>query len=257
MIDFKKYKRFFAFGCSFTQYKWPSWADLIAQEIPESYNYGLGGSSNVLLYLSFMEVHQKYQITSDDLVIFTWTNCAREDRYLDGRWHTPGNIYTTGFYDAEYVKKYADLRGYFLRDMGIIQGTKLILDSLKVDHHFHCMVPLQTVNQYTDKAMRNIKDIESRYADVLAFIKPSYHEVIFDFDWLKRQPRPSVWYNNDFHIDPHPTPDEHLEYILKIHPGTVFKQSTVEYANEYTKRILADAYIQDIEYIKRPDVSRL
>ena len=257
MIDFKKYKRFFAFGCSFTQYKWPTWADIIAQEIPESYNYGMGGGSNVLMHLSLIEAHQKHQITSDDLVIITWTNCAREDRYINGHWQTPGNIYTTGFYDAEYVKKYADLRGYFLRDMTLIQGTKLILDSLKVDHYFHSMVPLQTVNQYTDKAMKNIKDIEARYADVLAFVKPSYLEVIFNFDWLKRQPRPTVWYNNKFNIDPHPTPDEHLEYLLKLHPGTMFKQSTLDYSKEFTQRILADAYVQDIKYIDWPKVSRL
>jgi hypothetical protein len=257
MIDFKKYKRFFAFGCSFTQYIWPTWADIIAQEIPKSYNYGLGGSSNVLMYLSLIEAHQKHRITSDDLVIITWTNCAREDRYLNRGWHTPGNIYTTDFYSAEYLQKYADLRGYFLRDITIIQGTKLILDSLNVDYHFHCMVPMQTVNQYTDKTMPDIQDIEARYAEVLALIKPSYHEVIFNFNWNSRIPRPTAWYKNKFHTDPHPTPDEHLEYILKTHPGTVFKPSTIDYSNEFTLKILADAYVKSIEYIERPNVFRL
>jgi hypothetical protein len=42
-IDFFKYKRFFAFGCSFTKYHCPSWSDLISKEMPnaEYVNFGL------------------------------------------------------------------------------------------------------------------------------------------------------------------------------------------------------------------------
>jgi len=257
MIDFKKYKRFFAFGCSFTQYKWPTWADIIAQEIPESYNYGLGGAGNSYCFSSLIEANQRHQFNSDDLVIITWTNCAREDRYLNKRWIGPGNIFTQTIYDQDWVKKFADVRGYFIRDMATIKATKLILDSLKVDHYFHSMVPLQTVNQFDNKPTNNIQDIETFYADTLNCIKPSYYEVIFNFAWTSRQPRPTVWFNNKFNIDPHPTPDEHLEYLLKLHPGTMFKQSTLDYSKEFTQRILADAYVQDIKYIDWPKVSRL
>ena len=48
-IDFNKYKRVFAFGCSFTNYIYPTWADLIMHEMPsaECYNFGkAGGGQN-------------------------------------------------------------------------------------------------------------------------------------------------------------------------------------------------------------------
>ena len=38
-LDKKKYKRFFAFGCSYTEYFWPTWPDIIGQEIPYYENW--------------------------------------------------------------------------------------------------------------------------------------------------------------------------------------------------------------------------
>ena len=90
-IDFKKYKRFFAFGCSFTSYMWPTWADLISMEIPNSYNYGKPGGGNVFIFQQFVEANVRYKFNQDDLVILCWTNVAREDRYVH-KWLSPGNM---------------------------------------------------------------------------------------------------------------------------------------------------------------------
>ena len=35
IFDWTKYKRFFTFGCSFTCYMWPTWADIISKEMYE------------------------------------------------------------------------------------------------------------------------------------------------------------------------------------------------------------------------------
>lgn len=256
MLDFKKYKRFFAFGCSFTEYKWPTWADLIAQEIPESYNYGLGGAGNVFMHHRFIEAHTRHRINSDDLVIVTWTNCAREDRYVDNRWICPGNIYTQTTYDVNWIKKYSDIRGYFIRDLAVITSTKLILDGLGVDYHFHSMVPLTNIDQYAHHNVR-IDDVEKLYAQTLKAIKPSYFEALFNFDWLSRQPRPRAYNNGRQYPDPHPTPTEHLEYIQKIHPGTEFSASTVQYAQDFTTKVITDDNVNDNRYIDWPKVPRL
>ena len=53
-IDIKKYKRFFAFGCSFTRYEWITWADIIAYHIKESYNYGRSGGGNSYIFYSLV-----------------------------------------------------------------------------------------------------------------------------------------------------------------------------------------------------------
>jgi len=61
-MDFKKYKRFFAFGCSFTQYHWPTWANIISKEFKESYNYGQVGAGNFFIYQSLMEAILNHKI---------------------------------------------------------------------------------------------------------------------------------------------------------------------------------------------------
>jgi len=38
-----KPRRLFAFGCSFTQYKWPTWADILGKSFDLSYNLGKSG----------------------------------------------------------------------------------------------------------------------------------------------------------------------------------------------------------------------
>lgn len=41
-------KRFFAFGCSYTSYHWPTWADYVGMspEFDEAYNFGMAGGAS-------------------------------------------------------------------------------------------------------------------------------------------------------------------------------------------------------------------
>ena len=97
-LNFSKYKRFFAFGCSFTNYKWPTWADIISQEFTEenSFNYGCCGAGNYIITHSVMEADHFHNLGPDDLVMVMFTNFQREDRYVKnkGGWLYHGNIYS-------------------------------------------------------------------------------------------------------------------------------------------------------------------
>ena len=77
------YNRFFAFGCSFTLYKWPTWADyLYAGGIAETYeNWALPGGSNDFIFHSLIECDSLRGITSEDLVIFGWSHPSRNSWY--------------------------------------------------------------------------------------------------------------------------------------------------------------------------------
>ena len=45
------YSRFFAFGCSFTSYYWPTWADIIGQEFSDRYyNLAMCGAGNEFMF---------------------------------------------------------------------------------------------------------------------------------------------------------------------------------------------------------------
>lgn len=103
----KKYKRCFTFGCSFTEWNWPTWADIIAyQTNMPVYNGGLMGLGNVGILHRIVEYDLKYHFNSDDLILVMWTTWSREDRYLNGEWQAHGSVFNNHLYDKNFLKKY-------------------------------------------------------------------------------------------------------------------------------------------------------
>ena len=70
MKQFNNYKRCFTFGCSFTRYKWPTWSDIIKQEIPETINYGKAGAGNLYISNQLVEGNLRHNINKVDLVMY-------------------------------------------------------------------------------------------------------------------------------------------------------------------------------------------
>ena len=92
-------KRLFAFGCSFTNYRWSTWADCLAPEFDEFQNWGQSGAGNHYIFNSVMEADQRQSFAAGDTVVVCWTSFTRDDRYVDGLWHTLGNIFNCPIYE--------------------------------------------------------------------------------------------------------------------------------------------------------------
>jgi hypothetical protein len=93
-------KRFFAFGCSYTNYAWPTWANLLSTNYDEFYNWGLAGIGNRAIAERVAEANVKHQFTKDDLVIVQWSSHLRNDwwhKYSCSdrpyQWKTSGSIF--------------------------------------------------------------------------------------------------------------------------------------------------------------------
>jgi hypothetical protein len=122
-------KRFFAFGCSFTNYAWPTWADILGRNYIEYFNYGQFGSGNHYIFNALMETDQYHKISKDDLVIVQWSCSSREDRYKNENWVTTGGV--ANYYTDEELNKFFDFRGFVIRDLALIKAAKLFLDKCK------------------------------------------------------------------------------------------------------------------------------
>ena len=217
------YKRFFAFGCSFTNFYWPTWADIIGREFTEQnyQNYGLCATGNEFAFQRLAEVHARYNINQDDLVIICWTNFAREDRYLKGAWKTAGNIFTQQVYSEKWVREWFDLRGALLKTSGVIAGATHLLDSTGCEYHFTSMIPMKQINQYdiifADSEYQDIFDVYKKYYDK---IKISMVEQLYGSLPVCKNPRPAtIKYkeeHKEFYLDHHPTPVQHLKYVQDI-----------------------------------------
>jgi len=196
-------KRLFAFGCSYTNYRWPTWVDCLAPEFDHTQNWGQSGAGNHYIFNSVMEADQRHRFNSNDNVIVCWTGVTRDDRYADGRWHTLGNMFASPIYNTDYLKTHVDERGYLIRDLAYIKAVKTLLEHTKVTWRFLSMCAFPVYD-----------DVTELYSDVLGCVLPGYDQTVFQNNW----PKPGA--------DPHPSPAEHLAYLDAVLPGWVTKSET-------------------------------
>ena len=179
--------KLFSFGCSFTKYQWPTWADILSKSFDRFENWGIPGAGNHYIYNALVECHLTKKISSDDTVAIMWSSTGREDRYVKGKWLTPGNIYNSDRYDRKFIEEFVDVRGFILRDLALIYGAKKILDSIGCRYIFLSMVPITVPNDYhRDDSADEVNDVLPYYTELLDVLNPSIFQVIFNYDWDSR-----------------------------------------------------------------------
>lgn len=254
-LDPKKYKRFFAFGCSFTDYHWPTWADIIGKDIPFYENWGRISAGNQFIFNSFIECDAKYHFDQDDLVIIMWTSIEREDRYHGNDWLLASHIERSKVYGDQWVKKFGDdIRGFLIRDLASIKACQQILRSRQCDWANFSMSPISKMNQskITIKNTTQLNELHQRYLklhtdlckgnditepyahspDVLNLYKDVFYNIedcvlnlVFKGEWAS-PPRPNK--NNG-----HPSPKEHLQYLQALYPNYIPSESTLDFIEHW------------------------
>jgi len=203
-IEWSKYKRFFAFGCSFTCYLWPAWADLIASEMPDAeyINLGRSGSGNTLISYRIAEANNIFKFTETDLVMVLFTSYTREDRWVPEQgWLTGGNVYCNQIYPKSWVKEFAHEDGYLIRDAAVIDMSMKYLASTPATSVSMLSYPFKygAEGGYEGRDGNLADKILNIYTD-LGKLGPSMHDLV-----LKAA---------------HPT--MHLDYPFKDgHPATI------------------------------------
>lgn len=248
MIDFKKYNRLFVFGCSFTHYSWPTWADLLAKEMEhaEYHNYGKSGSGNLLISNRVTQANCKFKFCETDLVIVMWSGAFREDRYIDDNWRTAGNIYTqTHAYDKNFVKNYTDPEGFVIRDMSLIELTRSYLNNLPCTAIHTSMIELTGENAalMPDRSQEPIsfeQKINDIYKTTLDGMLPSVTEIISStktWHWTDSYGKP--------YYESHPTTMDYCNYLQAV--GIPLSQSTIDYAIEALAKIDTVVCVDDLK----------
>jgi hypothetical protein len=249
-LNIQKYKRFFAFGCSFTNYIWPTWADLIGHNVPHYENWGKGGGGNQFIFNSIIECNRRNKFNKDDLVIIMWTSCSREDRYVDNNWLVAATENREKIYGKDWAKKFADQgKGLMIRDFATIDATQQLLDIFNCDWVNLNGLPLIRFN--IDQAEKDIKlgivtleNLEQRWANQQSMLSqnidywdlyladrevvelyknifPNIKEPLLD-RILRNKKRPNFG-------DKHPTPSESFNYINDVLPNNLQVAEFINY----------------------------
>jgi len=237
--------RLFTFGCSFTDYKWATWANILAYEFDcEFYNFGKSGAGNSYIVNQLTQANSYFKFNENDLVIVSWTNISREDRWNKSRgWITPGNIYSQHDYDKNFIANWANEIHFALRDFSNIDLAKKYLENL-TNYHFISMCNItKHINQWENKAKnvnQEIKDLTSLYQDSLDCILPSFYDVLWNGDIDKKWRRDWRYIHKHF-SDGHPTIQEHYQYLIQVFDYKFSKK---------TKQAVEALYNNWVEYIR-------
>ena len=90
-------RRIFTLGCSFTNYAWPTWADIILYG-NEGYNLGITGAGFDVLLYRLLEADRVYKLTPNDVVIVILTTPLRWDLIVNQEcplWNGFGQVTTS------------------------------------------------------------------------------------------------------------------------------------------------------------------
>lgn len=136
-------KRLFTFGCSYTKYIWPTWADFLSIEFDEYQNWGLPGIGCRGIAERVTECHARNNFTPDDTIIIQWTTHLRNDFYLEKPstkripgWQTAGSIFSPLNWDILYDEKWCNTffsePAYIMHCLNHMLLTQGFLNSLGV-----------------------------------------------------------------------------------------------------------------------------
>jgi hypothetical protein len=242
-LNLKKYKRIFAFGCSFTAYKWPTWADIIAVEAKtQYYNYAMAGLGNLGIMNRVTSANAKYKFNQDDLVMILWSTFSREDRWVDGKWFSQGNVWHSNYPD-DWVKKYCDPIGHMIRDHAIINMTNNYLKQSNADTLLLKSVPFN----HSDLCEMDDNDTVQELSRLYQFDYDNMPMSLYDFVGRRWDMDPVPYIGNDGEInnDPHPKPTTYLKFLESA--GLEFSASTVQYATSATDTLANCKTLQDIQ----------
>jgi len=221
-IDFSKYKRFFAFGCSFTQYRWPTWCDIIAKDNPdlEYYNIGKSGAGNTYIFNQINQYANKMNFDEHDLVMVLWSSFYREDRYMyeKGGWKTPGNIYSQFDYDEKFVTEMCCPRGFTLQDLALIDTASRWFTTAEFTVAHSLAIPYDMQNHYSGKTDElaeefNLNEVYGLYVDLPQSMYPSLIDC-FPEGW-----KMEYMCKNDqgeSYTDYHPTVMGYVSYLTEL-----------------------------------------
>tara|TARA_B100000927_G_scaffold169122_1_gene136302 strand:+ start:3890 stop:4726 length:837 start_codon:yes stop_codon:yes gene_type:complete len=227
--------RLFTFGCSYTSWNWPTWADFYANEFRYYENWGMPGIGNRGIADRVVECDLKNNFNAMDTVVVQWSSYLRHDyrRFEKGlleSWQTKGSIFNyknENIFNKEWQEKFFDEKAYFLNTLNAILLTEGYLKSKGCKFYFTSIGKLETLG--TDiphqaghgENLRNTPELSNAWEEYdlqdykYIFDKEHWLEPIGLYAW--NRPDQQWWFegdNGEKWIELHPSPEQHLNYCV-------------------------------------------
>lgn len=247
-------KRIFTFGCSFTEYVWPTWADMILYG-NEGLNVATRGTGNEAILYRLMEVDRKHKLNNSDVVIIIFTTPIRWDLIIsnNSEWAGFGQVTTSAL--SKYENDLFTIDGLIFKSMYSIKLIKEFLDKRDVKYVFGSVNNLYENygNYFEDFKLSNeINSLVKSVKDDVKLNLQDFHSYLYEqrywpvskkwSDINDYHPRPINYYNwikdvllKSVDIDLKITDSEVMEMELDIGGLKTMKECEIFFKNEYSE----------------------
>ena len=229
--------RIFFFGCSYTHFAWPTWADLLGisatgYSIPGgpqsptsvSYNFGYSGGSNSNTINRILIADQQFKFCSTDIICVQWTSRFRHTfahtliNHTRVQYDDPNHSIPHCYWQEVYAHR-------LLAQIKQLSGAKVF------DFDFiHAEFP-------NEPEISDVPDENTQLMDLMI----NHNSDNLGWDELASaggfDRSTDAWWNKTQHIDAHPSPHEHLCVARSVHEhlglGDI-KENAVQHAADAT-----------------------
>jgi hypothetical protein len=258
-------KRLFVFGCSFTNYDWPTWADMLSLEFEYFENWAMPGLGNRAIAERLAECHLRNTITKDDVVIIQWSSHIRQDWYKD-IFNTEENStegwavhYTSKYYieHKAYIDKIFSEKSSVLHTLNMIVLAQQLLSSTECTWLMTSLGDIRNLgydNVFNKRGGVTFVDDETKElakdrTDWLIWKKfPDFkiYEKLWNNDkWVEplfktvKENKNRIWrFEKNNYVDLHPTPFMHNQWLnQKLKP-----KLNIEYNHDTSREFIASKF---------------
>ena len=154
-------RRLFAFGCSYTKYFWPTWADLLGINYDYFENWGIGGIGNQCISQRVQECHLANKFTPNDTIIVQWSSYTRHDCYLE-HWQSRGSVFSENgnnryIYTPSWLSYFFTEKGFLLNTLNNISHTQDLLSKTGCEWYMTSMNDLFSLNTDIIDQRKNVE----------------------------------------------------------------------------------------------------
>ena len=207
--------RIFTFGCSFTHYEWPTWADIILKG-NNGYNLGVrGGGFDMILY-RIIEADRVFNFNNNDTIIVMFTTPLRMDLIYsedNPSWSQQGQVITSYF--VKHYNELYSINGLLYKSFNDMHIIKNYLDNRNLKYYF------SSINTLFEEYYNNEPYFRDEFIshEILDFINLTKKEIKLDFDdmmgfFYKNKIKYKIWKNSG--LDYHPTPKYHYKWVTDV-----------------------------------------
>jgi len=254
-------KRLITYGDSCTEYKWSTWADILAKATESNLlNRAVRGAGNNFIQYRIKNDLADGVITQDDSIKIMWSMWSRVVNIIGKNKFTHQKIDDS--IDGS-IKTYKD-------NFQIIQDTEQLLIQHDLDYEFLFWSPMNT--NLDRNILKKMQPINWEQELTKSF-PPSIFEIVYNSDWTSRQDfaiqtdaipktifkhlqklsikqnisivdliRSQDWLGNGKSLvffDLHPTPEHHLDFLQAIYPDLEWSDDLIAEINLENQEVLS------------------